>query len=76
MMPYAANLLAINLGNFLRGFAVAAWGDTHGGMKRASEGAMVVEAAFVGDIRDSLVGFPQETRGGGQASLADELAGG
>jgi AraC-like DNA-binding protein len=57
-----------------RGFTVAAWGDTHGSMEGTCEGAMVVEAALVGNIRDSPVGFPQETRGGGQPSLADELA--
>jgi len=45
-------------------------------VKRPAEGAVIVEAALVGNFGDAQAGFAQQPRGSGQAGLGQELAGG
>ena len=47
--------------------------DTRHGAEGAGEGAVVGEAAFVGDVGDGAIGFAEEAGGGGDAGFGNEL---
>ena len=57
------------------GPAVVAGSYTHGPLKRPTEGAVVVESAAEGDVRDRVLGFTQKAGGRRQSGLGDELTG-